>query len=139
MIAPRTFIDANVLIYSVSVDEKESVKRELALQLLSTRHCCLSVQVLSEFYVQSTRVTRASPLARDIAAGLVRRWMRFEVQDNTAALLSDALDLQARYGFSYWDCAIVAAARRLGCDELASEDMRHGQTIDGVTIVNPFL
>jgi predicted nucleic acid-binding protein len=65
--------------------------------------------------------------------------MRFEVQDNTAALLSDALDLQARYGFSYWDCAIVAAARRLGCDELASEDMRHGQTIDGVTIVNPFL
>jgi predicted nucleic acid-binding protein len=139
LIAPRTFIDTNVLIYSVSVDEKGSVKRERALQLLSTRHCCLSVQVLSEVYVQSTRVTRASPLARDIAAGLVRRWMRFEVQDNTAALLSDALDLQARYGFSYWDCAIVAAARRLGCDELASEDMRHGQTIDGVTIVNPFL
>ena len=137
--ALRTFIDTNILIYSVSVDKKESFKRELALRLLSSRQCCLSVQVLSEFYVQSTRATRAAPLSRDIAVGLVRRWMRFEVQDNTVALMSDALDLQARYGFSYWDCAIVAAARRLGCEELASEDMRHGQAIDGVTIVNPFL
>ena len=136
--ALRTFIDTNVLIYSVSVDARESVKRERALHLLSNRQCCLSVQVLSEFYVQSTRATRAAPLPRDIAAGLARRWMRFEVQDNTVALMSDALDLQARYGFSYWDCAIVAAARRLGCAELASEDMRHGQTIDGVAIVNPF-
>jgi predicted nucleic acid-binding protein len=135
----RTFIDTNVLIYSISVDEKESVKRELAIRLLESRQCCLSVQVLSEFHVQSTRATRAAPLSREIAAGLVRRWMRFEVQDNTVALLSDALDLQARYRFSYWDCAIIAAARSRGCDELASEDMRHGQTIDGVTIVNPFI
>jgi predicted nucleic acid-binding protein len=137
--ASRTFVDTNTLIYSVSVDEKESVKRELALQLLASRQCCLSVQVLSEFYVQSTRATRASPLPRDIAVGLVRRWMRFDVQDNTIALLSDALNIQARFRFSYWDCAIIAAARKLGCDELASEDMRHGQTIDGVTIVNPFI
>ena len=39
---------------------------------------------------------------------------------------------------SYWDAAIVAAARALGCQELYSEDMSHGREVEGVTIINPF-
>ncbi|MGH9489505.1 MAG: hypothetical protein ACRD17_03245 [Terriglobales bacterium] len=38
-----------------------------------------------------------------------------------------------------WDCAIVAAARMLGCRELLSEDLTHGQRLAGVQIVNPLL
>ena len=45
---------------------------------------------------------------------------------------------RARHGFSYWDSAIIAAARALGCRELYSEDMSHGRRIDGVVIVDPF-
>jgi predicted nucleic acid-binding protein len=39
---------------------------------------------------------------------------------------------------SFWDSAIVAGARAAGCRELYSEDLSHGRTIDGVTIINPF-
>lgn len=49
-----------------------------------------------------------------------------------------ALEIKAQHGFSYWDSAIVAAARALGCQELFSEDLSHGQQIGGLTIVNPF-
>jgi predicted nucleic acid-binding protein len=52
--------------------------------------------------------------------------------------MGDALEIGAAAGLSYWDAAIVAAARALGCRELLSEDMSHGQEINGVTIVNPF-
>jgi predicted nucleic acid-binding protein len=39
---------------------------------------------------------------------------------------------------SYWDAAIVAAARALGCRELLSEDISHGREVEGVSINNPF-
>jgi predicted nucleic acid-binding protein len=54
------------------------------------------------------------------------------------SLTRDALDHKARTGFSYWDAAIIAAARELGCREVLSEDMSHGREIDGVVIINPF-
>jgi predicted nucleic acid-binding protein len=50
----------------------------------------------------------------------------------------EALDVTARHGLSYWDVAIIAAARAMGCRELMSEDMTHGREVEGVTIVNPF-
>ena len=56
----------------------------------------------------------------------------------TVAVVSEALHIKATHRLSYWDAAIVAAARALGCGELVSEDMAHGSTIEGVRIVNPF-
>jgi predicted nucleic acid-binding protein len=44
-----------------------------------------------------------------------------------------------RYGLSYWDAAIIEAARFLGCDEVLSEDLNHGQNFDGSLAVNPFI
>jgi predicted nucleic acid-binding protein len=52
--------------------------------------------------------------------------------------MGDAFDIKARTGLSYWDAAIIAAARALGCGELLSEDMQHGRRIAAVKIVNPF-
>lgn len=34
---------------------------------------------------------------------------------------------------------MLAAAREQGCSFLLTEDLQHGQHIDGVQIVNPFL
>jgi len=48
------------------------------------------------------------------------------------------VQIKAAHGFSYWDSAIIAAARALGCHELYSEDMSHGREVEGITIVNPF-
>ena len=132
------FFDTNILLYSISRSGDEAAKRERAVGLLDEDGGALSVQVLQEFYVQATRVTRPDPLPHEIAAGLIRTWMRFEVQDVTASVLTQALDLKVSQGFSYWDSAIITAAKTLGCRTLYSEDMAHGRAIDGVTIVSPF-
>lgn len=134
----RRFIDTNVLLYSISTAEEEAPKRARAIDLLDEDSCCLSVQVLQEFYVQATRATRPDALSHDTAAGLVGAWTRFQVQDNTLALMKGALEIRAAHGFSYWDCAIIAAARALGCSELLTEDLSHGRQVDGVLIVDPF-
>jgi len=49
------------------------------------------------------------------------------------------MNIQRRFQVSYWDAAILAAAKRLGCHTVYSEDMNHGQDYDGVCVVNPFL
>ncbi|MHB8140307.1 MAG: PIN domain-containing protein [Vulcanimicrobiaceae bacterium] len=134
----RRFIDTNILLYSISRAPDESSKRARAIDLLEGDDCGLSVQVLQEFYVQATRATRADALPHEVAAGLIRAWLRFPVQDNNRAVLEGALEIKATHGFSFWDSAIVAAARALGCRELLSEDMRHGREIEGVVILNPF-
>lgn len=106
--------------------------------MLDRDGAALSVQVLQEFYVQATRPTRPDRLPHDIAAGLVAAWTRFRVQAVTQQIMAAALEITAAHRFSYWDSAIIAAARALGCTELYTEDMQHGRQVDGVRIVDPF-
>jgi predicted nucleic acid-binding protein len=132
------FLDTNILLYAISPRPEEAAKRARADALLDRVDGALSVQVLQEFYVQATRPTRPGRLPHDLAVGLVRAWTRFRVQEMTLPVFEAALEIKAAQGFSYWDSAIIAAARALGCSRLYSEDMSHGREIDGVTIVNPF-
>ncbi|MGF6229844.1 putative nucleic acid-binding protein [Inquilinus ginsengisoli] len=132
------FLDTNVLLYSISNAADETKKRDRALDLLDRDDCVLSVQVLQEFHVQATRASRPDPLPHDIAVGLIRTWLRFQIQENTVAILKAALEMKKLHQLSFWDSAIVAAARAAGCRELYSEDLSHGRTVDGVTIINPF-
>ncbi|MGO9007864.1 MAG: PIN domain-containing protein [Beijerinckiaceae bacterium] len=136
---PSHFLDTNILIYSVSRNPAESLKRDRAIDLLNRDDGALSVQVLQEFYVQATRPTRSNPLPHDTAVGLIHSWTRFAVQDMTLQILDRALQIKLAHGFSYWDSAIIAAAAALGCQTLYSEDMGHGRMVENVTIRNPFL
>lgn len=132
------FLDTNILLYSISRDPAEAPKRIIAIALLDADDVALSVQVLQEFYVQATRATRSDALPHDIAVGLIRTWLRFKIQETTLPVMLGALEIKAAHGLSYWDAAILAAARTLGCRELLSEDMPHGREVEGVLIVNPF-
>ncbi len=132
------FLDTNILLYSISRDLNEAGKRERAITLMDGDGGALSVQVLQEFYVQATRASRPDPIPHAIAAGLIHTWMRFAVQDVTPSILTGALDIKVKHGFSYWDSAIIAAARALGCRLLYTEDMAHGRDVEGVMILNPF-
>ena len=132
------FFDTNVLIYSISRDPAEAVKRERAITLLEREDGSLSIQVLQEFYTQATRATRMHRLAHEMAVDLITGWTRFPVQELNLTVLNDALKITLRYGFSYWDSAIIAAARALGCREVFTEDMRDGQHVENIVIVNPF-
>ena len=132
------FVDTDVLLYAVSRDPAESAKARVAADLLAARDLCLSTQVLQEFYVQATRRSRMNPLTHEHATLLVESFTRFAVQDVTLPIVRAALDTRERFDMSYWDSAIIEAARALGCAELLSEDLADGQDYDGVTVRNPF-
>jgi predicted nucleic acid-binding protein len=134
---PPHFLDTNVLLYSISRHPAEAAKRERAIDLLERDDGALSVQVLQEFYVQATRPTRPDPLPHEIAAGLIKTWIRFRVQEITLGILTGALDIKATHGFSYWDSAIIVAARALGCRELYTGDMAHGREVEGIVSATP--
>src|SRR5437879_226646 len=105
------FVDTNILLYSISQDPAEAGKRDIAVALLDRDDVALSVQVLQEFSVQATRATRADALEHAIAAGLIRTWLRFKVQEVTLPILLAALEIKAAHQLSSWDAAILAAAR----------------------------
>lgn len=132
------FVDTNILLYAVSTNPAEAKKHAVALELLESDDLSLSVQVLQEFYVQATRSTKPDRLSHDQAVALIESWLRFPVQDVTLEVMQIALDDRQRFGLSYWDAAILAAARVLGCREVLSEDMDAGRDYDGVRVTNPF-
>ncbi len=134
----RRFVDSDVLLYSISRDRAEADKHERAVALLQGDDLALSVQVLQEFYVRATHPERPDALPHELAAGLVRTWMRFPVQELTVRVHEAALEIEAQHGLAYWDSTLIAAAQALGCEEIHSEGLRHGQRVGGVTIVNPF-
>ncbi len=132
------FVDTNVLLYALRVSPGEELKREIALDLLTRGDLMLSIQVLQEFYAQATRVSAPGALTHEQAAGAIESLTRFPIQDMTLDVLRMALAIRERFGLSYWDGAILAAARTAGCDIVYSEDMSHEQDYDGVRVVNPF-
>jgi predicted nucleic acid-binding protein len=132
------FVDTNVLLYAVSTAPAEAPKAQAARRLLAADDLALSVQVLQEFYVQATRGSRKDRLTHEQAALLVEAWLRFPVQETTVPLMQAALETKRRHRISYWDAAVVEAARLLACDVLLSEDLAHGRNYDGVRVVNPF-
>jgi predicted nucleic acid-binding protein len=133
------FVDTNVLLYAISRDPGEQAKAERASELLAGRDVALSVQVLQEFYVQATREGRADALTHDQAETLVESFLRFPVQEVTVEVMLGAMATRARFGISYWDAAILEAARSLGCEVVLSEDLSDGQDYGGVRVENPFL
>jgi predicted nucleic acid-binding protein len=40
---------------------------------------------------------------------------------------------------NWWDSLIVAAARISECDYLLTEDLNHGQDLDGLRVIDPFV
>jgi predicted nucleic acid-binding protein len=132
------FVDTNILIYSISTDPEEREKAERANQILATRDLGLSVQVLQEFYVQATRESRPGRLTHERAAGLVESFLRFPVRAVTTGIVEAAIEVCQRFQISYWDAAILEAARSLECEVVLSEDLSDGQDYGGVRVENPF-
>jgi predicted nucleic acid-binding protein len=132
------FADTNVLLYAISRDSEEQAKAARANELLACRDIGLSVQVLQELYVQATRERRADRLTHEQAAALVDSFRRFPVQETTVAVMLAALATRQRFEISYWDAAIIEAARTLGCEVVLSEDLSDGQDYGGVRVENPF-
>ena len=132
------FVDTNILLYAISRDPAESSKAVRANEILVAGDIGLSVQVLQEFYVQSTRASRTDAITHDQAAGLIEAWSRFPVQVTSVEVMRAALATRVRFGISYWDAAILEAGRALGCSVVLSEDLDDETDYDGIRVEDPF-
>ena len=132
------FVDTNVLIYAVSPDPQEAEKHRTARELLEQGDLTLSVQVLQEFYHQVTRPTRTDALTNSQAMQFLESIDSFPVQPVTLELFHSAVSNSQRFQLSYWDGAILAAARVAGCDVIYSEDLSSEQDYDGLRVIDPF-
>jgi len=139
MSGDKTFLDTNIVIYAY--DASAGIKHEIARQIMtglwSSGTGILSTQVLQEFYVNVTRKI-PRPLAIESARQIVADLLKWDLVVNSGNSILDAIDIQERYNFSFWDAMIISAAVAGGADTLLSEDLTDGQVIDNVTISNPF-
>lgn len=133
----ESFLDTNVVVYAAAGQDQSDRKRQRALQLIESEDFGISVQVLQEFYVTVTRKMEVN-LAPDVALDWVEQLEAFPIADTDVSLVKTAAEVSERYRISYWDAAIVAAARALGAKVLFSEDLSDGQEYLGIRAVNPF-
>lgn len=135
------FIDTNVFIYLF--DETDARTRGIADRLvrsaLETRSACISHQVVQETLNVVTHKL-PFPMSPENAQRFLQQILTplWRVMPSTA-LYQRGLDLQARYDFSFYDALIVAAALESGSTRLYTEDLLHGQKIEGLLVENPFV
>src|SRR5438552_2837893 len=139
MSAELVFVDTNVLLYEWDAREPEKQARamEWMRRLWESRRGRLSYQVLTEFYVTATRKLKPG-MAPPAAQRIVRTLFAWSPVGTDHRSLERAWELQEAHELSWWDALIVAAAERVGCRYLLTEDLQDGATIGGVAVVDPF-
>lgn len=133
------FLDTNILVYAY--DRSAGIKHNLAAQLVEgcweNENGCLSLQVLQEFFVVVTQKIR-TPLDWQSSRQIVSDLAHWRLHTPEASDLLQAIDLQQSYQLAFWDAMIIQSASCLGCRQLISEDLTHGQVFGEVQVVNPF-
>ena len=137
MPAAEALLDSNVLLYALSGAPEERPKRECAAGLIASENFGTSYQIVMETWVVATRKMER-PIMEEKVAAFLERILVFPCVPGTPDLYRRAVRLAQRYGIHPDDGAILAAAQELGAQTVYSEDLSHGQTYDGVKVVNPF-
>lgn len=132
----KAALDTNILAYAEGVDDAGRQKSAQALVAELDPMCTvIPVQVLGELFSVLTR----KGASREIAQQAILSWEENgELAPTTTDVLLSALGLALRHRLQIWDSVVIAAAAEAGCALLLSEDMAHGATFAGVTVINPF-
>jgi predicted nucleic acid-binding protein len=133
----EALLDSNLLLYAVSNHPSERRKRDQARTLLASPEVGFSTQVFSEFYDNATR-KQAPRLTHAEAMAILEPLRLLPVQPMTSEVVWDGFRPAHRFQLRFWDSAILAVARALGCHTVWSEDLNDGQQYDGVQVQNPF-
>jgi predicted nucleic acid-binding protein len=132
----KAFFDTNVLLYMYGGDVlKRARAREIFQEHASSGRLLLSTQVVQEFYAAGSRklgMPRAE--LRQIAHEL----LELPLVTVAAAHIGAAIETETRYGISFWDALIIAAAESGDAEVLYTEDLNDGQQYGGVVARNPF-
>ncbi len=136
----KAFVDTNVLLYAYDTSEvdKQPVARATLDRLWAERTGTLSTQVLQEFYNAATRKL-SPPVRRTEAREIIDLYTSWPVILLDPALILEATRLEEEHQLSFWDALVIEAARVAGAERLLTEDLQHGQVIEGIVIENPFL
>ena len=130
----KAFFDTNVLVYILGQQDERTATAES----LVANGGVVSVQVLNELASVSHRKLRMS--WPDISAALdAIRVLCPAPIPLTTDTHDAALRIADRYGFSFYDALIAAAALEAQCSILYSEDFQDGQVIEErLAVRNPF-
>jgi predicted nucleic acid-binding protein len=135
----KIFLDTNVLVYAhdLSAGHKHDIASQTITELWDSGCGLLSTQVLQEFFFTVTKKI-PKPFKTGTAKEVIQSLLKWDVVVNDGETILEAIELHHRYGYSFWDAMIIQAAIQGGADLLFSEDLSHGQRIEGVLIKNPF-
>ena len=133
MPAERIFIDSNVMIYAYF---KQDEKKQRVSKQLIAQNAVISTQVLQEM---TNTLHRKMKVDYSIVRSILQECLQnCDINTNTSDTVFLAIDIAKRYGFSFYDSLIIAAALESKCTTLYSEDMHDNQRIENLTIKNPF-
>lgn len=134
----KYFVDTNILMYAHGAisGAKHQRARALLEELWKNRSGVLSTQVLQELCVNLRRKT-ARPPSFEQTREILSAYLHWEIVVNTAESVLAALEIEERFGISFWDALVIQAAETAGAGVLYSEDFSAGQTYGSVRIVNP--
>jgi predicted nucleic acid-binding protein len=134
----KYFVDTNILMYAhdVTTGPKHERAKSVIQELWRTRSGVVSTQVLQELCVNLRRKS-GRPLDVRAARELIDDYLSWRVIVNGPESVLEALDLEDRFGISFWDALIVRAAQVSGAPVLYSEDLSDGQVYGSVRVVNP--
>ena len=126
------FLDSNVIIYAYSDDDR---KKDVSIALLKRRPV-ISLQVINE--VMNVAMRKLHLPCRDVRELFALLKRRCEVKTVDCSTVERALTIVETAHYSYFDSLMLASALEHDCRILYSEDLQHGQIIDGLQIINPF-
>jgi predicted nucleic acid-binding protein len=136
----RVFVDTNILVYAHDLDAgtKNAIARDLVADLWETRTGVISTQVLQEFFIAVTK-KMPCPISVAQARRALRSYCAWELVVNDSRIILQATEIQEAHHLSFWDALIVSAAFAGNAEAIATEDLNHGQRIEGILIQNPFV
>ncbi len=133
----KVALDTNILAYAEGVNGIE--KRDRVIELLGRldpQATVVPVQALGELF---NVLTRKAGRPRTDARDALLSWRdSFPVAGTAPDVMLAATDLATDHQLGIWDAVILAASSRAECRLLLSEDLQHGFTWGGVTVVDPF-
>ena len=132
-------VDTNILVYAY--DRSEMAKKAMAQKVLvwleSNNSGALSTQVLGEFFNSTTRKLVYKLTEAEAFRSIQRYLSTWRVIPVTSAVVLDAARASVQYQLSYWDAQIWATAKLNQIPAVLTEDLQHGQRIEGVQFLNP--
>ncbi len=135
----KIFVDTNILVYAhdLSSTDRHTKAATIIENLWQAETGVISVQVLQEFYVTLTRKIK-NPLKPAEAREIIVNYFSWPVQVNDPEMTLQASEIGEKNNLSFWDALIIAAALRLHAKKMITEDLNHGQIIEGILVENPF-